>query len=122
MAALQAGQAPQAQRLFTALLAQRPDHAAAHHFLGAALVQRGQLEAARQAMRRSLQLHPFQPSWLGNLAAIEAALGHTEAARQLREQQQRLRDGLPPWPLKSEGQHETEADPTCDAAPSGSRP
>jgi Flp pilus assembly protein TadD len=90
MAALQAGQAQRAQQLFAGLLQHRPDHAAAQHFLGAALAQQGQLEEARDAMRRSLQLHPFQPSWLGNLAAMEEALGNPEGAGQLREQQQRL--------------------------------
>ena len=96
MAALQSGQAPRAQQLFAGFLEHRPDHAAAQHFLGAALAQQGQLEEARDAMRCSLALHPLQPSWLGNLAAIEEALGNPEGARQLREQQQRLLAGKPP--------------------------
>lgn len=68
MAQLQAGQPKQAEALLRQLLAERPEHAAAHHFLGAALAQQGQLQEAREEMRRSLALHPFQPSWLGNLA------------------------------------------------------
>ena len=102
MAQLQAGQPVQAEAMLRQLLAERPEHAAAHHFLGAALAQQGQVQEAREEMRRSLALHPFQPSWLGNLAAIEEALGEREAAEQLRRQQQRLLDGLPPW--------ETQAD------------
>jgi len=98
MAALQAGWAAEAQRLFAQLLQHRPHHAAAQHFLGAALAQQGQLAEAREAMRRSLQLHPFQPSWLANLAAMEDALGDGAAAKRLREQQQRLLAGRPPQP------------------------
>ena len=60
-------------------------------------------------MRRSLQLHPLQPSWLGNLAAIEEALGDPAAAEQLRRQQQRLRDGLPPWDVPPEPESESPA-------------
>jgi tetratricopeptide (TPR) repeat protein len=96
MAALQAGRAAEAQQLFAQLLQHRPHHAAAQHFLGAALAQQGQVAEAREAMRRSLKLHPFQPSWLGNLAAMEEALGDGAAAEQLREQQRRLLAGKPP--------------------------
>lgn len=100
MAQLQAGRVPEAEAMLRQLLAERPEHAAAHHFLGAALAQQEKLTESRDAMRRSLALHPFQPSWLGNLAAIEEALGDLEAAEQLRKQQQRLLNGLPPWPTE----------------------
>lgn len=96
MARLKAGGAAEAEQLLRRLLAERPEHAAAHHFLGAALAQQGRLAEAREQMRRSLALHPLQPSWVGNLAAMEEALGDSEAAEQLRQQQRRLLDGLPP--------------------------
>ncbi|MBD2423085.1 sulfotransferase [Cyanobium sp. FACHB-13342] len=74
MEALQAGRADLARQQFACVLVANPRHAAAHHFLGAALAQLGNLPAAREAMQRSVQLHPRQPSWQGNLAAIQAAL------------------------------------------------
>ena len=77
-------QAPQKARpLFEQLLAVQPRHAAAHHFLGVALQQQGQLEEARRAMRRSLRLHPRQRTWVENLAKLEASLGNNESASAL---------------------------------------
>jgi Flp pilus assembly protein TadD len=90
MAALQAGQAELARYRFAQLLRHQPQHAAAHHFHGAALALLGDLPAAKEAMRRSVQLHPYQPSWLANLAAIEQTLGDRQAADAWRAQRQQL--------------------------------
>ncbi|WP_411867505.1 sulfotransferase [Vulcanococcus limneticus] len=90
MAALQAGQAELARYRFAQLLTHQPQHAAAHHFHGAALALLGDLPAAKEAMRRSVQLHPYQPSWLANLAAIEQTLGDRQAADAWRAQRQQL--------------------------------
>ena len=85
MAGLQGGRAGDAEACFQRLLQARPAHAAAHHFLGAALFQQGQLEAARKAMRRSLELQKNQPQWMSNLAQVEEALGNTKEAAELRD-------------------------------------
>jgi tetratricopeptide (TPR) repeat protein len=74
MAFLEEGKPQDAQRCFEQLLQARPAHAAAHHFLGAALYAQGRLHEARVAMLRSLELHEHQPRWQENLRKIEIAL------------------------------------------------
>lgn len=81
--ALTGGDAPIAEGLFRKLLTARPAHAAAHHFLGAALYQQGKVEEACKAMRRSLELLPGQVQWMENLLAVEKILGHAEEAERL---------------------------------------
>jgi tetratricopeptide (TPR) repeat protein len=79
------GKPAEAEALYRKLLQARPAHAAAHHFLGAALYQQGKLEPARGAMRRSIQLHRGHVQWLENLAAVEQAMGNADAAQQIRD-------------------------------------
>jgi len=75
----------EAETLFRKLLTARPAHAAAHHFLGAALLQQGQAESARQEMRRSVELRPGQRQWLENLLKVEERLGNEAAVQSLRK-------------------------------------
>lgn len=75
----------EAEAHFKKLLAARPAHAAAHHFLGAALLQLGQAENARKEMRRSVELRPGQRQWLENLLKVEERLGNEAAAQALRK-------------------------------------
>ena len=84
-ALLEAAKPAEAEAAYRKLLQARPAHAAAHHFLGAALYQQGKLDEACREMRRSVELHRGHVQWLENLAACEAALGNTEAAQNLRE-------------------------------------
>jgi tetratricopeptide (TPR) repeat protein len=84
MALLQTGQPGEAQQAFRSLLGARPGHAAAHHFLGAALYQMAQHEEARKEMKRSLEMMGQQPQWLENLAKVEDAMGNTEEAKKIR--------------------------------------
>lgn len=86
MAELQADRPQAAEAAFRQLLAARPAHAAAQHFLGAALFRQGKFDAARSAMRRSLELHRGHRPWLENLLAVERARGDTAAVAQLRRQ------------------------------------
>lgn len=74
------------------LLTARPAHAAAHHFLGAALLQLGQTENARKEMRRSVELRPSQRQWLGNLLKVEEQLGNEAGVQALRERLSRQRE------------------------------
>lgn len=83
---LQNNRHSEAETLFRKLLTARPAHAAAHHFLGAALLQQGHSEKARQAMRRSLELRPGQRQWLENLLKVEESLGNEAAVQALRKQ------------------------------------
>lgn len=82
---LQAKRLPEAESCFRKLLSARPAHAAAHHFLGATLVQRGQTEAGRKAMHRALELQPGQRQWLENLIRVEEHLGHNAEAQALKD-------------------------------------
>lgn len=71
----------EAAQAFLEVIAARPDHAAAHHFLGVAQAQGGQLAEARDAIRRAVTLHGIHPAWFENLAKIEEALGNIAAAQ-----------------------------------------
>ncbi|ACM18736.1 TPR domain protein [Geotalea daltonii FRC-32] len=83
MAHLQAGRFTDAEAAFRTLTAARPAHAAAHHFLGAALLQQQKPVEARKAMRRSVELLPIHRQWLENLLAVEEALGNRREAEEL---------------------------------------
>ena len=82
---LKNNRAKDAEALFRRLLAARPAHAAAYHFLGAALLQLGQVENARKEMRRSVELRPGQRQWLENLLIVEERLGNESAVTALRK-------------------------------------
>jgi tetratricopeptide (TPR) repeat protein len=94
MDALKAGDARVAETRFRALLENYPRHAAACHFLGAALAHQGRIEEARGEMRRSLRLLPRHASWMENLAVLEERNGSTEVAKALRVRADRLRRGM----------------------------
>lgn len=93
MAQIRKGELTQAEASFTKLLQARPAHAAAHHFLGAALYQQGKTDEARREMRRSLELHRGQIQWMENLAALEERAGNSEAAGKLRSAVERRKNG-----------------------------
>ncbi len=84
-----------AENSFRKLLAARPSHAAAHHFLGAVLLQLGLAEAARQEIRRSIELQPGQKQWIENLIRVEERLGNTQAVQSLQERLARQRASAP---------------------------
>lgn len=94
MGQLQSGELSQAESSFRTLLQARPAHAAAHHFLGAALYQQGKIDDARKEMRRSLELHRGQVQWMENLAALEEHAGNRDVAAKLREAIERRKKGM----------------------------
>lgn len=85
MAHLEAGRYGEAEQDFRALVLGRSAHAAAHHFLGAALFQQNRREEARKEMRRALELQPANRQWRDNLAKVEASLGNEAEAERLRQ-------------------------------------
>lgn len=91
---LQQGRLVQAEDSFRTLLQARPAHAAAHHFLGAALFRQGKIEDARKEMGRSLELQRGQVQWMENLAALEEHAGNRVAAGKLREAVARSKGGM----------------------------
>jgi cytochrome c-type biogenesis protein CcmH/NrfG len=79
MSLLESGKAVEAQACFEQLVQARPAHAAAHHFLGAALYAQHEYKRAVDAMERSLELIEQQPMWRKNLEKareILASGGH----------------------------------------------
>lgn len=82
MAQMKAKHWREAEAYFRQLLAVHPHHAAAHQFLGGALLHQGQAEQAVEAMRRSLQLLPLHPTWWQNLARAEHSNGNAQGAQQ----------------------------------------
>lgn len=91
MAHMQAQRWSDAESAFRQLIATYPQHAAAHQFLGGALLQQGNPEHAVQAIRQSLRLQPVHPSWWENLARAEQANGRPDAAQQAWGRGQQLR-------------------------------
>jgi tetratricopeptide (TPR) repeat protein len=75
-----AGKPQEAETVLRKLLESRPRHAAAHHFLGAALWAQGKASEALEFMRRSVRLHRGHRAWLENLEKLERACGNTEQA------------------------------------------
>lgn len=73
MRCLRKGQSAQADQHFSELLIHYPNHAAAEHFRGVALLQLGRPQEAVVAMERSLRLCPDHSPWRANLAAAKAA-------------------------------------------------
>lgn len=74
-----------AEGCFRQLLLARPRHAAAHQFLGTALVAQNKAAEAVREMRLSVKLRPGHKSWYLNLAAALDAAGKTDEADKLRE-------------------------------------
>lgn len=106
---LTAGKPAEAEPLYRQLLAARPSHAAAHHFLGAALYQQKKLPEALKLMRRSLELLPGQLQWMENLQVLEQASGHAEEAKKLAERIARRKQRRGASPADASADVETAA-------------
>ena len=89
--ALRSGQAEAAATSFRQLLAANRRHAASHHYLGVALLHRGELQQALRHLRVSVRIQPFHQSWHDNLAAAEMIQGNHEAMEQHRSRAEWLR-------------------------------
>lgn len=66
----QAGRLAQAEAVYAQILAGRPDHADALHFLGVLHHQRGENERARELIARSVELKPDAPDYCNNLGIV----------------------------------------------------
>jgi tetratricopeptide (TPR) repeat protein len=109
MAALQEKKPGIAEAAFRRVLTARPAHAAARHFLGAALYQQGKLKEASREMRRSVKMQKGNLQWMENLLAVERALGNTGGVEKLLEAIERRKKGggvvaaAPPFGEDDEG-------------------
>ena len=101
MAHLQASRAAEAENCFLQVIAAHPEHAAAYHFLGAALLQQGQAPKAVRAMRQAIRLLAVHPAWWENLARAEGATGNEDGAKKawMRGQQLRRRQAAAKTPM-----------------------
>lgn len=77
----QAGQVDRAAELYRRLLADQPEHAAAHHLLGLACSQRGDLVEALAHLRQALRLDPGNPAGHCNLGEALRRTGDVEGAK-----------------------------------------
>ncbi|MCC6408109.1 MAG: tetratricopeptide repeat protein [Planctomycetes bacterium] len=68
------------ERMWRATLEHLPDNDRAWAHLGDALEARQQIEDARAAYQRAVDLHPEYPLWYNNLARFEAQLGRLDDA------------------------------------------
>jgi tetratricopeptide (TPR) repeat protein len=91
MAHLHANRPAEAENCFLQVVTAYPQHAAAYHFLGAALLQQGKAEHAVSAMRNAVKLLPIHPTWFENLAKAEHASGSEENAKKAWAYGQQLR-------------------------------
>ena len=72
MRCLRQGQPARAERHFSALLSHYPNHAAAEHFRGVALLDLGRPQEAVLMMERSVRKCPEHVPWRANLATAKA--------------------------------------------------
>lgn len=87
---LQAGRNAEAESAFKELLEFYPRHAAAMHMLGAAYSNQGKILPAHKCMKRSIQLHPGNYTWYGNLAIILDHMRRPEEAAEMREKGKKI--------------------------------
>ena len=74
------GKLPQAEQLYSQVLAVRPDYFEALHMLGLVKLQRGDLVGALQLMTEALKARPKSPEVLLNYGIVLNALGRYEDA------------------------------------------
>lgn len=112
----QAGRRQEAEALYRQVLARKPNHAAAAHFLGLLLHQTGRTAEGMDLLEQSVQLQPTNPDFLNNLGTVMRDVGRVAAAIDffrgavdLRPEQLAARDNLASS-LKQIGQFEEAED------------
>src|ERR1700722_10595626 len=75
----QAGQMPQAERLYRQVLAIQPNHPEALHLLGTLAVQLGQYQAGAELIQRAVSIRP-ETHYYGNLGEAYRRLGKINQA------------------------------------------
>ncbi|MFD1984891.1 tetratricopeptide repeat-containing sulfotransferase family protein [Mesorhizobium newzealandense] len=76
----QAGRRQEAEALYRQVLARKPNHAAAAHFLGLLLHQTGRSEEGLDLIEQSVSLQPTNPDFLNNFGTVMRDLGRIAAA------------------------------------------
>jgi predicted O-linked N-acetylglucosamine transferase (SPINDLY family) len=91
----QAGQLAEAERIYTQVLQQHPEHAVSLHYLGIIAYQTGRLEMAASLIRHSLTIDPDSPDALINLANVLRLEGNLPEANTALRQAIRLDPASP---------------------------
>jgi predicted TPR repeat methyltransferase len=78
-----AGQLPEAERLYRAIMEMQPHHPDANHNLGVLAVGMGKLEAAVQFLRRALESNPLVGQYWVSYADALIRVGQADVARQV---------------------------------------
>lgn len=76
----QTGRRQEAETLYRQVLAQKPNHAAALHFLGLLLHQTGRSEEGLDLIEKSVTLQPKNADFLNNFGTVMRDLGRVDAA------------------------------------------
>jgi len=76
----QTGRRQEAETLYRQVLAQKPNHAAALHFLGLLLHQTGRSEEGLDLIEQSVTLQPKNADFLNNFGTVMRDLGRVDAA------------------------------------------
>jgi protein O-GlcNAc transferase len=76
----QAGNLPQAERLYQQILQADPCHADSHHLLGIVAYQTGRFDAAIASIRQALALNPGAAPYHSNLGLVHEAAGQIAEA------------------------------------------
>ncbi|WP_321491910.1 sulfotransferase [uncultured Desulfobacter sp.] len=87
---LRAGENAEAESVFKKLLEFYPRHAAAMHMLGVAYSNQGKILPAHKCMKRSIQLHPGNHTWYGNMAIILDHMRRPDEAAEMREKGKKI--------------------------------
>lgn len=82
MECLKETQGKQAAVIFEKILANNPNHIAATHMLGVAMLQQGKKEQALTLMEDSIKRHPNHVGWYQNISLAYQALGLFDKAQQ----------------------------------------
>ncbi len=77
----QSGRLPDAERLYRAFIQANPGHAEAHHLLGVACMQMGNLPGAIEALTQATRLNDKNPNYFNNLGLAQFYLNDAAAAR-----------------------------------------
>lgn len=80
-AAHQSGRLQDAQRLYREFIRANPDHAEAHHLLGVACMQMGNLPGAIEALTQATLLNDKNPNYFNNLGLAQFYRNDPESAR-----------------------------------------
>ncbi|MEE4637547.1 MAG: tetratricopeptide repeat protein [Wenzhouxiangella sp.] len=86
----QAGQLPEAETLYRAILADDPSHPDVHHRLGDIAYRTGHFQDAARLLHEALQLQPQEPVIWKNLVEALMKAGYEDDAAKVVEEGQRL--------------------------------